>query len=247
MPNRIIKESVCTSDSIDGLSWFEEVLFYRLIVNCDDFGRFDGRVAVIKNRLFPLKDDLTAKTVKNGIDKLVNLGLVVLYEFEDKPFLYLPTWNDHQTVRAKRSKYPSPEEGAIVSDYTCMQMKSNASKCPRNPIQSESNSKSESNTSAFERFWTAYPKKVGKKDAQKAFDKVKVDVQILIDAVERQKLSSQWCKDNGQYIPHPTTWLNQERWTDEMDATMGCGVPCGASGQLGEAELESIRSILKEG
>ena len=37
MPNRIIRESICTSDSVDKLSWFEEVLFYRLIVNCDDF------------------------------------------------------------------------------------------------------------------------------------------------------------------------------------------------------------------
>ena len=55
MPNRIIKESVCTSDSVDGLSWFEEVFFYRLIVNCDDYGRFDARPAVLKSRLFPLK------------------------------------------------------------------------------------------------------------------------------------------------------------------------------------------------
>ena len=54
MPNRILKESVCTSDSVNKLSWFEEVLFYRLIVNCDDYGRFDGRVSIIKNRLFPL-------------------------------------------------------------------------------------------------------------------------------------------------------------------------------------------------
>ena len=59
MPNRIIKESICTSDSIDSLSWFEEVLFYRLIVNCDDYGRFDGRPSIIKSRLFPLKENLT--------------------------------------------------------------------------------------------------------------------------------------------------------------------------------------------
>ena len=61
MPNRILKESVCTSDSVNKLSWFEEVLFYRLIVNCDDYGRFDGRVSIIKNRLFPLKENLTGK------------------------------------------------------------------------------------------------------------------------------------------------------------------------------------------
>jgi len=47
MPNRIIKESICRSEEIDSLSWFEEVLFYRLIVTCDDFGRYDGRAKII--------------------------------------------------------------------------------------------------------------------------------------------------------------------------------------------------------
>lgn len=56
MPNRLLRESICRSESIDALSWFEEVLFYRLIVNCDDYGRFDGRPAIIKGSLFPLKD-----------------------------------------------------------------------------------------------------------------------------------------------------------------------------------------------
>lgn len=251
MPNRILKESICTSDSIDGLSWFSEVLFYRLMVNCDDYGRFDGRIAVVKNRLFPLKDDLTASTVKKGVQSLVNAGLVALYEYEGKPYLYLPTWNAHQNVRAKHSKYPAPEDGEITSEFICLQMNSNDSKCPRNPIQSntisESNSISESDTGAFARFWAAYPKKVGKKDAQKAFAKVKVDVQILIDAVELQKKSSQWCKDGGQYIPNPATWLNQERWNDELDTNMGRRVPYGASGALGEAELEAIQRVLREG
>ena len=139
MPNRILKESICTSDSIDSLSWFEEVLFYRLIVSCDDFGRFDGRAAIIKNRLFPLKENLTIKAVSAAINTLANNGLVVLYEFEGKPYLCLPTWNEHQNVRAKKSKYPSPDEGKITSESICKQTKSDASKCYRNPIQSESN------------------------------------------------------------------------------------------------------------
>lgn len=153
MPNRIIKESICTSDSIDGLTWFEEVLFYRLIVNCDDYGRFDGRPAIIKNRLFPLKESLTARAVSEAINRLASAGMVALYEFEGKPYLYLPTWNCHQSVRAKRSKYPSPDvagnapagedPAADGSDEQhesiCNQMISYESKCPRNPIQSESN------------------------------------------------------------------------------------------------------------
>ena len=129
MPNRIIKESICTSDSVDALSWFEEVLFYRLIVNCDDYGRFDGRTAVIKNRLFPLKDNLTLKAVENAINKLVIAGIVMPYECDGKPYLYLPTWNEHQSVRAKRSKYPAPDGNMQAHESICMQMKSYESTC----------------------------------------------------------------------------------------------------------------------
>ena len=141
MPNRIIKESVCTSDSIDALSWFEEVLFYRLIVNCDDYGRFDGRPAVIKSRLFPLKDNITAKSIDAAINKLVSVELVVLYVFEGKPYLHLPSWDKHQQIRAKRSKYPAPDDGTISSDIKCNQMISDVP-----VIQSESNPNTNTNT-----------------------------------------------------------------------------------------------------
>jgi len=143
MPNRIIKESICSSDTIDALSWFEEVVFYRLMVNCDDYGRFDGRPSIIKNRLFPLKENLTQKTVSSAIDSLANKGLVVLYEFEGKPYLYLPTWNKHQSVRAKKSKYPSPDEAMKSHEITCNQMQSNVT-----VIQSNSYSYSESESNA---------------------------------------------------------------------------------------------------
>lgn len=222
MPNRIIKESICVSDSIDRLTWFEETLFYRLIVNCDDFGRFDGRVAVVKNRLFPLKENLTAKAVKDGINKLASVGLVTLYEVNGKPYLHLPTWNDHQNVRAKRSKYPEPEERLNTPECICNHVRSDASKCSResNPIQSESLSESKCASASFDLFWQAYPKKKSKKEAEKAFKKVKVPVDVLIDAVNRQKKSKDWLKDGGQYIPYPATWLNQGRWEDEVDGVI---------------------------
>lgn len=122
MPNRILRESVCVSDTIDQLTWFEEVLYYRLIVNCDDFGRFDGRAAVIKNRLFPLKDTLTLKTVEAALHGLANAGLVTLYVFEGKRFLCLPTWGKYQTQRAKVSKYPAPDDGKQSDESICKQM-----------------------------------------------------------------------------------------------------------------------------
>lgn len=70
----------------------------------------------------------------------------------------------------------------------------------------------------FARFWAVYPKKVGKGAAEKAFMKIKPSdklTQTMVDAVEKQKYSREWTKDNGQYIPNPATWLNQGRWEDE--------------------------------
>ena len=70
---------------------------------------------------------------------------------------------------------------------------------------------------AFDTFWKAYPRKVGKEAARKAFAKVKVPVETLVTAVEAQKASPQWTKDGGQFIPNPATWLNQGRWEDEAE------------------------------
>lgn len=68
----------------------------------------------------------------------------------------------------------------------------------------------------FAAFWAAYPRKQNKKAAMKAFDKVHVSIEVLLSAVERQRQTAQWQRDNGQYIPLASSWLNQERWTDEI-------------------------------
>ena len=76
--------------------------------------------------------------------------------------------------------------------------------------------KSPSTGDAFERFWSVYPRKIGKQSAKRAFERVKVPLETLVTAVERQKCSDQWTQNNGQFIPHPATWLNQGRWDDEL-------------------------------
>lgn len=145
MPNRILKNSICSSDTIDSLSWFQEVVFYRLLVNCDDYGRMDARPKLLKSMLFPLKDRLSSKDVEDAVQRLADVGCVRLYEVEGKPYLYLPTWGSHQNIRAKKSKYPEPEKEIPTASYCNStnvnenirnQMNTDESKCPRNPIQS---------------------------------------------------------------------------------------------------------------
>lgn len=135
MPNRIIKESICTSDEIDSLTPEQEVFFYRLMVNCDDFGLFDARPKIVASKCYPLKS-VDTKHIQLMLDALQSIGLVRIYEVDGRPYLSLVKWSEHQQIRAKRSKYPTPEMG---SDITCNQLIADAPVIQSNPIQSESN------------------------------------------------------------------------------------------------------------
>jgi hypothetical protein len=141
MSNRVLKESICMSETIDALTWFEEVFFYRLMVKCDDFGRCDGRLKIIKGHCFPLKD-ITEEELDKALNKLSLVGLIRRYTVSGHPYIQFVTWEKHQTVRNKKSKYPSIEEGEeqLPSiENNCMQMNAIASLIQSNPIQSESN------------------------------------------------------------------------------------------------------------
>ena len=77
----------------------------------------------------------------------------------------------------------------------------------------------------FSEFWTAYPRKVAKPEALKAWIKIKPDddtFAAIMAGLAAAKASRDWTKDDGQFIPHPTTWLNQRRWEDQLE-TAGAG------------------------
>lgn len=72
----------------------------------------------------------------------------------------------------------------------------------------------------FVHFWNAYPKKKDKGHALKAWQKItdqKATLELILSALEWQKISYDWTKEGGQYIPLPSTYLNGRRWEDEPD------------------------------
>ena len=69
----------------------------------------------------------------------------------------------------------------------------------------------------FHDFWALYPRKVARKAAFKAWQKLRPDPALretLLAALRAQMQSEQW--QSPQYIPHASTWLNGERWTDQL-------------------------------
>ena len=70
----------------------------------------------------------------------------------------------------------------------------------------------------FAQFWAAYPRRVDKVAAARAFGKLTVSEDLLatmLAAIRRQQASDQWRKDGGKFVPYPATWLNGRRWQDE--------------------------------
>lgn len=224
MPNRIIKESICTSEDIASLSQGAEILFYRLIVKADDYGCYYGNEKIIKNTCYPLKsDDIKLDQMKQWVSELVKAGLIYHYEAEDgKRYIQFVKWSKHQQIRAKKSKFPQFTE-------SCHQLISNDCKCPRNPIQSNPiQTQSEyvqrapareehPQDNGFETLWDAYPRKAG--DIQRAATEYLIAIdggaklEDMLLAIEWQKTQDTWTDQGGRFIPSLEKWLHNRGWT----------------------------------
>lgn len=167
MPNRVIKESIKWNDQIDSLTWFEEVVYYRLMVTADDYGVVDGRAALLKSELFPLKESVTRKAIENAIEKLTSVGLLRSYAVSGKPYLLFPTWEKHQRIRNKRSKYPMPVENGLT--VNCQSNDSQMTDVRRPESESNPNPNPESKEDeedarareGWERFAVDYERNIG--------------------------------------------------------------------------------------
>ena len=208
MPNRILKESICTSEEIDSLTPEQEVFFYRLLVACDDYGLMDARPAILKARCYPLKA-VEIKRIQMMLEALSDTKLIGLYEVDGKQYLCVTNWEKHQTIRAQKPKYPYPK----ADDFICKQMQADVPVNQSNPIQSESNPNPIlADASLFDVAWAEYPKRPGanKSTARKAWDariKAGVSPEVLIDGA---RAYAAYCTASGtepQYIKQAATFF----------------------------------------
>lgn len=116
MPNRVVREGILDSDRVNRLSWECEVFYRRLMSIVDDYGRFDGRVSVIRSKLFPLRlDKVTTDLIESWIHECVSVKLIARYKVENKPYLEILDFN--QSVRIKRPKFPPNPDRLTNEDH----------------------------------------------------------------------------------------------------------------------------------
>ena len=247
MPNRIIKDSIRTSKSVNTMTDFQFRLWTYLLTYVDDYGRGSADPELLKGFVFPRRKGVTEATIEKSLQELANIGSILLYDVDGESYFCFPNWADHQRIQTKKSRFPSPDDGTLKK----VTVSHGESPLESNPIQSESNPNPNTNPNpnaretrgaAFEKFWSAYPRKEGKQKARSAFEKVTVSLDVLLIALEAQKKSSQWTKDNGQFIPHAATWLNGKRWEDQLSVDRAGYV--NGQRQLDNDEIEAIRRMM---
>jgi hypothetical protein len=153
---------------------------------------------------------LSEQQVRTALTKLKSTGEITSIATNKYTLVTIENW----------ASYQSPDNLATsktTSDSTNEQPTDNQQITTNKNVK---NVRSNIYAQNFDLFYQNYPKKVAKQAALKSWQKLKPDDDLMakiMRGLERWKQSTDWLKDNGQYIPYPASWLNGRRWEDEID------------------------------
>ena len=135
MPNRIIKDSIRTSKSVNTMTDFQFRLWTYLLTYVDDYGRGSADPELLKGFVFPRRKGVTETTIEKSLQELANIGSILLYDVDGESYFCFPNWADHQRIQTKKSRFPSPDDGTLKK----VTVSHGEPPSESNPIQSESN------------------------------------------------------------------------------------------------------------
>jgi hypothetical protein len=231
---RSTKPEFWKSRRIASVSWDARLVLKGLESYVDDNGVGVDDIELIVTDVFPrdmfAKGSETVARVSEAISELSQAGLVHRYEARGDRLLYISWWESIQRIdKPGRGRNPRPDG---TFDYKESEIRESVASPPetlapgteeqRNRGTEDQGIKTSSKPPAskhpqsrFDEFWEWYPRKVGKEAAKKAWEgaRRKTDQQNILDGVERFRTDPNL--PVKEFIPHPSTWLNEGRWDDE--------------------------------
>jgi hypothetical protein len=218
------------------------LVFAALWGHCDSNGVFEYRPRQLKLDILPFLDF----SMQSTLELLVSAGFIKKYKADGKEYGFIKSFKEHQRLTGKEAndgvKFPFieniVEEQQVVEGEVAGKQQGNIGEIPdaqekEKEKEKEGNrkgymsapakavarpkAKKPNTTEYFEKFWIAYPKKVARSDAEKAWAKGNCDAMaeiIIADVMVREMKHKGW--QDKQYIPHASTYLNGQRWTDDI-------------------------------
>ncbi|WP_233842194.1 hypothetical protein [Dyella sp. 2HG41-7] len=249
---RNIKPGFFKNDRLAECQPLARILFAGLWCEADREGRMEDRPKRLKVEYLAYDNC----DVDELLAELEQRGFIVRYVVDDTAYIAIPNFGKHQNphIREPASSIPAPDMHSARTGSDTVQAQCSHSSGPadspflipdspiyKKPLAQPAERRVENPPAGFDQFWTAYPRHQGKQDAVKAFAKIKPDERLLAEmlaAVRRQRLTSDWQRDGGQFIPHAATWLNKRRWEDEI------ALAPGESGGPGRDENELLKRAI---
>jgi hypothetical protein len=197
---RMFAKQIIDSDAFLDMPLSSQCLYFHLAMRADDDGFLNGHKK-IQRFLGAADDDFNILLAKNFIIPFEN-GVCVIKH-----------WRVHNYIQKDRYK-----ETAYIEDKAKLSIKNNNAYTMDTQVRLGKVRLGKGTVmcaEVFAEFWCAYPKKVGKAQAEKTWQKEMPNIDLVLNALQWQKESKQWLKNAGQFIPNPATYLNQHRWLDE--------------------------------
>ena len=231
------------------MSWDTRLVYIGLWSYVDDNGVGRDIERLITTDLFALDDDLTEASVRvHGALKHLNThGQITRYSVDGRRFLHITAWNRHQKInRPTASRYPLPTSadievhGGLTEDSLSPQVNAplgEGEKGRRGEEQTHAHARATDAADAtsepprpihperFDEFWNAYPKKVSKGTAIRAWKAAtkRSDADTILTGLTAQLPAMRDCE--RRFIANPATWLNGDRWADELTPSRNTNIP----------------------
>ena len=221
---RMFSKTIIDSDVFLDMPHSTQLLYFHLNMRADD----DGFINNCKNimRMIACKeDDLKILITKKFVIPFES-GVIVIKHWRIHNYIQNDRYTETKYKEEKsllfldeNKSYTLKEGQRIQNGYTMdTQNKSKNKILDINNIYGQNEGQKEEWEKQFDQFYEKYPKKVKKQNVKKWFEKNKPSNELfstMMNSLEQFRASNDWQKDGGQFIPYPSTWLNQKRWEDE--------------------------------
>lgn len=230
MPNRIIKDSIRTSKSVNAMTDFQFRLWVYLITYVDDYGRGSADPELLKGFVFPRRKRVSESDIEKALAELAGMGCILLYVVDGESYFCFPRWSDHQRIQTKKSKFPGPDEATEIHGETRWKTEV----CCDSQPESESESKSESNPKEKKKAYGEFANvKLTDAELKKLKELYPKDYQTKIE-----RLSAYMASSGKNYKNHYATIRN---WSKDEKPTASSGI------SPGSLEFEAVQRIMQEG
>lgn len=238
---RMFSNSVVESDDFLEMPDSSQNLYFHLSMHADDDGFVDKWKSIMR-MTGKKEDDLKILIAKSFILPF-ETGILVIKHWRLNNYIQKDRYKE--TVYKKEKSLLSVDESNVYNlDTECIHRidknrldKTSIDIYGQNEIDPGETEIENSWKEQFEKFYKLYPKKVKKQEVKKWFEKNKPSNELfssIMNSLEQFRASKDWQKDGGQFIPYPSTWLNQKRWEDEsIDQSSTQGFEQRTYGDLG--------------